>query len=108
MHIHIRIKNSFTINDSREIVAARTSLAKGVKYPVLYTAEFSFVTPSSEVTEYLTSPERTRLVVADAFVVKSFSQRLAAKAYHLINKPKKPTAIFSSEEKAMEWLESFT
>lgn len=108
MHIHIKIRNAFTLRDSREIVAARTSLAKGTRYPVLYTTQYSFVTPSEEVAEFLTTPERTRLVVADAFVVKSFSQRLAAKAYHIIKKPKKPTAIFSSEEKAMEWLESYT
>ena len=107
MHINIKIRNSFTINDSHEIVAARTSLAKGKKYPVMYTTKYSFVTPSNEVSEYLTSPERTRLVLADAFVVKSFSQRLAAKAYYLIKKPKKPTSIFSSEEKALEWLEAF-
>lgn len=107
MHIHVKIKNAFTLKDSLSIVEARTKLAKGQKHPVMYTAEYSFVTPSKEVNEYLSTPERTKLVLADAFVVKSFSQRLAAKTYLLMRSPKKPTAIFSSEEKAKEWLTKY-
>lgn len=107
MHIHIKIKNAFTLKDSLSIVEARTKLANGHKHPVMYTAEYSFMTPSKEVNEYLSTPERTKLVLADAFVVKSFSQRLAAKTYLLMRKPKNPTAIFSSEEKAKEWLAKY-
>lgn len=107
MRIHVKIKNSFSLPNSKEIVEARTQLAQGKKHPVMYTAEYSFVTPSKEVTEYLSTNERTKLVLADAFVVKSFSQRLAAKSYLLMVKPKKPTAIFSSEDKAILWLQKF-
>tara|TARA_B100000508_G_scaffold141092_1_gene146429 strand:+ start:91268 stop:91672 length:405 start_codon:yes stop_codon:yes gene_type:complete len=107
MHIHIKIRNSFTMKDSIIIVEARTKLAQGNRYPVMYTAEYSFVTPSNEVTEFLSTAERRKLILADAFVVKSFSQRLAAKSYMLFKKPKTPTSIFASEEKAMIWLEKF-
>lgn len=107
MHIHIKIKNAFTLQDSIAIVEERTKLAQGKKHPVMYTVEYAFVTPSKKVTEYLSTNERIKLVLADAFVVKSFSQRLAAKSYLLMRKPKKPTAIFSSEESALEWLKTF-
>lgn len=107
MHIHVKIKNAFTLKDSLSVVEARTKLAKGQKHPVMYTAEYSFMTPSKEVNEYLSTPERTRLVLAEAFVVKSFSQRLAAKTYLFLRNRKKPAAIFSSEEKAKEWLSAF-
>ncbi len=107
IHIHIKVKNAFTLKDATSIVEARTKLTKGRKHPVMFTAEYSFVTPSKEVNEYLSTPERIRLILADAFVVKSFSQRLAAKTYLLLRSPKKPTAIFSSEEKALDWLTKF-
>lgn len=105
MHIHIKIKNSFTIEDSKAIIAARTTIAKGKKLPVLYTAEYSFVTPSKEVTEYLSTPERTDLIKAEAYVVRSFSQRLAARTYLLMKGHAMPVSIFSSKDKALSWLE---
>jgi hypothetical protein len=105
--IHIKIKNAFTLKDALSIFEARTKLTKGQKHPVMFTAEYSFVTPSKEVNDYLSTPERMRLILADAFVVKSFSQRLAAKTYLIMRSPKKPTAIFSSQEKAIVWLTKY-
>ncbi|MEX1190999.1 MAG: hypothetical protein WED10_06645 [Brumimicrobium sp.] len=107
MRIHIKVKNTFEISDSMQIVEARTKLAKGNKYPVLYTTESSFVTPSKEVSNYVASEGRSELVVADAFVVKSIPQRLAAKTYYLFKKPVRPTAFFSNEKEALKWLNKF-
>jgi hypothetical protein len=107
MHIHIKIKNSFSLEDAKVIIEARTTISKGKKFPVLYTSEYSFVTPSKEVTEYLSTPERADLIKAEAYVVRSFSQRLAAKTYLLIQGHSTPVSMFSSEGKALSWLERF-
>ncbi|MDX1650860.1 MAG: hypothetical protein R3277_00085 [Brumimicrobium sp.] len=107
MYIYLKIKGVVDMSHSKEIVNARTALAQKKKYPILYISENSFVTPSKEVIDYLTTPERGHLVLADAFVIKSFSQRLAAKTYILINKPSKPTRVFSRESEAVSWLKSF-
>jgi hypothetical protein len=107
MHIHIKVRNTFEISDSKEIVEARTALAQGKKHPVLYTTEHSFVTPSKEVNSYVASEQRSELVLADAFVIKSFSQRLAAKTYMLFKSPVRPTSFFSNEDAAIEWLKTF-
>lgn len=105
MHIHIKISTSFEIENSKEIVEAREKLANGKRHPILYTTQYRFVTPSKEVKEYVAkSNQRTALVLADAFVIGSFSQRLAAKIYLKLNRPSVPTAFFSSEESAIEWL----
>lgn len=109
MHIHIKTSASFEIENSIEIVEAREQLAGGKKFPILYTSEYRFVTPSKEVKEYIsTSNQRTALVVADAFVIGSFSQRLAAKIYLKLNKPSIPTEFFSTQEDAIEWLLNYT
>lgn len=107
MHIHIKVKGVFSIEHSKAIIAARTELAGNRKYPVLYTTEDTFLTPSKEVSQYVASDERSALVIADAFVVNSFPQRLAARTYRLFSKPVRPTAFFSTKEKAIPWLLSF-
>jgi len=107
MHIHVKVKGVFSIEHSKEIVAARTSLAGNRKYPVLYTLEDAFLTPSKEVSQYVASDERSTLIIADAFIVESFPQRLAARAYRLFSKPVRPTAFFSTKGKAIQWLQSF-
>lgn len=107
MRIHIKIKNNFEIEDSIKIVEARTKLAEGKAYPILYTTEHSFITPSNEVKKYVSSPERSKLVTADAFIIKSLPQRLAAKIYYKFMSPIRPTAFFSNEEDAIAWLKQY-
>ena len=107
MHIHIKVRNTFELSNSMEIVEARTKLAEGKKYPVLYSTEHSFVTPSKEVNSYVASEERSKLVLADAFIMKSLPQRLAARTYMLFKGPVRPTQFFSNEVDAIEWLKTF-
>lgn len=107
MHIHIKVRNTLEISESIEIVEARTKLANGKKHPVLYTTEHNFVTPSKEVNNYVASEKRSKLVLADAFVMKSIPQRLAAKTYVLFKNPAIPTHFFSKEHDAIEWLKGF-
>lgn len=45
--------------------------------------------------------------IAKAFIVNSTANRLIGNFYINFNKPNIPTKIFSSEEKAIEWLKSF-
>lgn len=107
IHIDIQVSHAFTLSDAQEIVETRLRLSKGKKHPLLFTSKFPFVTPSKDVMDYLTTPERTSQILADAFVISSFSQRLSAKTYYFLKKPDKPTRLFSSKEKAMKWLSTF-
>lgn len=105
MHVHIKISTSFEIENSMEILEAREKLAAGNAYPILYTTEYRFVTPSKEVKDFVAkSRDRTANVLADAFVISSFSQRLAAKIYLKLNRPSVPTNFFSTEKEAIQWL----
>jgi hypothetical protein len=107
LHIHILVKNSFEMHNSEELMTARTAFVEGKSYPILYTTEHEFLTPSADVKRFVTSPERTELVKADAYVFKSFPQRLAARIYTRLYKPLVPTAFFSTEEDAVTWLKNY-
>lgn len=54
--------------------------------------------------EYSASDAGFKYTIADALVVKNLAQRLIANFYLKINKPKKPSRIFNSEEEAVKWL----
>jgi hypothetical protein len=45
--------------------------------------------------------------MADALLVGSTMMKLIATAYINFNKPKVPTRMFTSEEKAIAWLKTF-
>lgn len=106
MHVHVKIELDFKLEHSMEIVAARTQLAAGRPFPILYTAT-TFVIPTSEVRQYVASEDRSELVLADAFVINSLPQRITAKLYRVINRPVRPTRIFENEMDAIEWLKGF-
>lgn len=106
MHVHIRADIEITLEESLLIFQTRTELAKNVKYPILYTAP-KFVIPSKEVREFVASQERSKLVIANAFVINSLPQRIIAKSFIKLNKPVRPTDYFDTEAEAVAWLKTF-
>ena len=63
------------------------------------------ITP--EARSYLANhPILTRLRVGQAFLVNNLANRIIANGFIRINKPANPTQVFSSVQKAAQWLES--
>lgn len=106
MHVHVKIEYSLEIEQGIQIVEARNELAKGVSYPLLYTAE-KLMIPSNEVRNYLATEERAKFIIADAFVIQSLPQRLMARLFKKLNNPVRPVEIFENEEDAIKWLTQF-
>lgn len=107
MHIHLKVNNAFNLENSKEIVVARTLLADNKKRPMLYTTDVPVIFPGPGVVEYLVSEERIKFVSADAFVLNTLQQRLEAKLYTKLKKPAVPTSFFSYEKEARNWLYKF-
>ena len=103
-HVHVLDKNSYTIEQAKEITALRESLMNNKKALVLSSSENSFVAPSKEAVEYFQSANRMDSVKANAFVIKSFSQLLVIKAVNELKKMSTPVAYFRTEKEAIEWL----
>jgi hypothetical protein len=87
-------------------VNALETIFEGKKFPLLIvTGEYTLPTP--EARAYIATPESDPYASAEAYVVKSLSQKLVGNVYLSFNKPARPTRIFNSEEKALEWLQQF-
>lgn len=106
LHVHIKVDEVFEIKDSFELVEARTKLVDGLKTPIIYTCT-EFVIPTKEVREFVASEGRSDMVLADAFVVNSLPQRLIANFFTKINKPVRPTKVFSNFDEARDWARTF-
>ena len=74
----------------------------GQYYNIYEFDSFSDVDP--EVREWAASASNNSYTIIDAIVIKSFPQKILADFYVRFNKPVKPTRIFFSLEKAVEWV----
>ena len=57
-----------------------------------------------EVRAWASAPAGNLNTIADALVIKSLAHKMLANFYVKINKPIKPTKIFTIQEKALNWL----
>jgi hypothetical protein len=60
-----------------------------------------------EAREYFADKKRNKIKKAEAFVVKSLAHRIIAKFHLNFYKPEHAIKIFSNEQAALKWLESF-
>lgn len=115
-HMEIRIENGvlfvthyakvLTVDIVRVGVEVRLEMSKGVSYPML--SDIRNVTwIGKDVRDYLARPENTVLLVAGAMIVKNVFQEVAGNLFIYINRPEVPAKLFTNEEEALKWLESF-
>jgi hypothetical protein len=61
-------------------------------------------TLTGEARALASSEGSSRLIAADAIVVRDFGHQLAANVFVRHNKPHRPIRLFPDQEKALEWL----
>jgi hypothetical protein len=103
-HVHFLDKISVDLEQIKQINDLRESFFITSKALVLSTSEDEFVLPTPEAMQYARSADRNEMIKAEAYVIKSFSQRLFMVSSKDSNKTSTPTSYFDSEEKAIEWL----
>lgn len=91
--------------DVREMTEIIGEMGKGKTYPVLILIE-EFNPIQKSASEYAASEEAGKYTKANAIVINSFAVRIGSNFFIKIFKPKRPTKMFNSEEKAVEWLKS--
>jgi hypothetical protein len=74
----------------------------GRYYNIYEFSSFSEVDP--DVREWMAAPPVRSYTIADALVISGFPQKLIADFYVRFNKPVNPTRIFTSQEKALDWI----
>lgn len=75
----------------------------GGQYLNLYEFEVN-VDIDPEVREWASAPNGNKNTIADALVINSLAHKILANFYMKMNKPVKPTKIFTSQKKAVDWL----
>lgn len=104
--VTIKTNEDVEIKDVVEVVSALEEIGKGKKFPLLIVSP-KYTLPSPEARAYIATAESDPFACAEAYVIQSFSQKLVGNIYISFNKPARPTRIFTSEEKAIEWLKTF-
>lgn len=100
------IEREVVIDDIKEMTNTIGEMGGGKKYPMLILIK-RFNPITKDASEYAASETAGRYTLADAIVINNFAIRIATNFYIKIFKPKRPTKMFNSEEKAVDWLKTF-
>ena len=106
MQFELKPCDEFAIEDLIETNAAADLLGQGKIYPRL-TLVNHFVIFDKDVRALMATEESNHTTSAAAFVVNLIAIKIVGNFYISFNKPVRPTKIFDSEEKAVEWLKTF-
>jgi hypothetical protein len=75
----------------------------GGRFYNLYEFE-TFAEMDPEVRTWAADTSGNNYTYVDAVVISNFAQKIIANFYIKFNKPKMPTKVFTSTEKALEWI----
>jgi hypothetical protein len=91
------------LEDGKNIVNTFKKL-KGQDKCLILIVSASDATLTKENREFIASAEVSKIVKADAFVIRGLALRVLMNGYMKINKPNRPTRFFNNEEDAVKWL----
>ncbi|MCW3085283.1 MAG: hypothetical protein JWP12_2649 [Bacteroidetes bacterium] len=96
------------LDDAKNMMDTFRKLNNGTRHAliVIYQENNMF---SKEVREYIAQKEISdEILLADALVIKGLALKILGNAYLKINKPTRPTALFTNQEDALKWLRKVT
>jgi len=95
-----------TLADAREQIAAIGKIGRGKGLPLL--VDFKNIKSQDRgARTYFAGEEAAKAVTACAILLSSPLSRVIGNFYMGLNKPVTPTKLFTSESKAIEWLEEY-
>lgn len=106
--VHIVYKPGcvLNINNIKPIVEDRIKVSDGKLSPILIDLR-NLVSSDNATRSYLATEEAEKYLNAGAMLINNEIQRLLMNLYLKIDKPRLPAKVFTSREKALEWLEQF-
>lgn len=106
MQYNIKPHTEYSVRDVMAANDAAGKLGSGKAYPNIIFIDH-FLNADADCRKYAASEESNVYTVADAFVLNSVALKLIGNFYIKVNKPVRPTRIFSNEQEAIDWLYSF-
>lgn len=107
VHVDLKPEYTLTLDQMKKVIAAREKLVNGKKYPMLITSP-KFLVPTEEATNHFTTEAARETALADAFIIQSEPQTIAAKHFLFSGKAVRPTQVFDNQEDAIQWLLKFS
>ena len=98
--------HTITVEDARQQVEALKQL-KNTDRCLLLAVFREGTTFDKEVREFISSDEVTKIVKADALVIKGLALKILANGYLQINRPNRPCRVFNSTTNALKWLHQY-
>lgn len=106
LYIKISSEKEETVELAKEMVQKLGKLVQYKKVPILAKHD-EFAIPGKENREFWSKKDACPYSKAEAFIIQSTAMKLISNFYLLINKPERPTKMFTSEKDAIEWLKKF-
>jgi hypothetical protein len=106
VQIDVFPEEEITIEDVKQGVEYLKEIGGGKKFPLLFIAQ-EYSMPSDATREFLADRNSIPFSIAEAFVICSLPQKIVGNFYLRVNKPARPTQIFTKETDALIWLNSF-
>jgi hypothetical protein len=103
MHVLFKKDALVELEDVREVVDWVESIGSGRKYANLMEAE-SNSEVDAEARAFAASNNQNQFTIADGMVMTSQAHKILSNFYLKFNKPVKPTKVFTSRAKAIQWL----
>ena len=102
---NILFEGSATLEQAEKLLEAYIKVTNGEKTPHLFTMT-KLAIMDAKVMEFIVNVANNH-GKADAFVIHSLPQKILGNIYLKFKSPKIPTRIFSSERKAIIWLNQY-
>jgi len=106
MHLIISPEKEETVELAKKMVKKMGEMVNYRPVPVLARHE-EFALPGKANRDFWANADSCPYSKADAFIINSTAMKLIANFYLSINKPQRPTRMFTTEEDAIKWLKTF-
>jgi hypothetical protein len=106
IYIKISSEKEETVEVVKKMVEKMGEMVNYKQVPMLAHHE-EFALPGKANRDYWSTKEACPYSKADAFIVRSNAMQFIANFYFKVNKPKRPTRMFTNEKAALQWLKTF-
>jgi hypothetical protein len=106
MFLRISSEKEESVELAKKMVEKMGEMVNYRQVPLLARHD-AFALPGKANRDFWAKKESCPYSSADAFVISSTAMQLIANFYLKINKPTRPTKMFTSEAQAIKWLKTF-
>ncbi len=106
VHSHTSAHVDFNIESLKKFTAVMGEITNHKQAPLLLTLD-EFAIPPGDTREYWAKKDSCPYASAEAYITSSLGHKLIGNFYLKLNKPHRPTQLFTDINEAVKWLKTF-